>query len=76
MFEKLGQIPSQYRKTLTRDNGSENKDFKTVEATLGLSVYFAHPYHSWERGSNENYNGLLRPSFLKEPTGVPLPMKY
>lgn len=65
LFEKLGQIPSQYRKTLTRDNGSENKDWKTVEATLGLAVYFAHPYHSWERGSNENCNGLLRRLFPK-----------
>lgn len=65
LFEKLGQIPPPYRKTLTRDNGSENKDWKTVEATLGLSVYFAHPYHSWERGSNENCNGLLRRFFPK-----------
>jgi len=65
LFEKLSQIPALYLKTLTRDNGPENKDFKTVEATLGLSVYFAHPYHSWERGSNENCNGLLRRFFPK-----------
>jgi len=65
LFEKLGQIPQQYRKTLTRDNGSENKDYKTVQATLGLSVYYANPYHSWERGSNENCNGLLRRFFPK-----------
>ena len=65
LFEKLSQIPSQYRHTLTRDNGSENKDYKTVQATLGLTVYFAHPYHSWERGSNENCNGLLRRFFPK-----------
>ncbi|MFT5037438.1 MAG: IS30 family transposase [Candidatus Azotimanducaceae bacterium] len=65
LFEKLNQIPQKYRKTLTRDNGSENKDWKTVQATLGLSVYFAHPYHSWERGSNENCNGLLRRFFPK-----------
>jgi len=65
LFEKLRQIPSQYRHTLTRDNGSENKEYKKVEAVLGLSVYFAHPYHSWERGSNENCNGLLRRFFPK-----------
>ncbi len=65
LFEKLGQIPPEYRKTLTRDNGSENKDYETVQATLGMSVYFAHPYHSWERGSNENCNGLLRRFFPK-----------
>lgn len=66
LFEKLSQIPTQYRKTLTRDNGSENKDYKTVQAVLGLSVYFANPYHSWERGSNENCNGLLRRFFPKK----------
>jgi IS30 family transposase len=65
LFEKLRQIPSQYKKTLTRDNGSENKEYKNVEAVLGMSVYFAHPYHSWERGSNENCNGLLRRIFPK-----------
>lgn len=65
LFEKLKQIPQQYRKTLTRDNGSENKEYQKVEKTLGLSVYFAHPYHSWERGSNENCNGLLRRFFPK-----------
>jgi transposase, IS30 family len=65
LFEKLGQIPQEYRKTLTRDNGPENKDYRTVEDMLGLSVYFAHPYHSWERGSNENCNGLLRRFFPK-----------
>lgn len=65
LFEKLASIPSPYLKTLTRDNGSENKDYDTVQATLGLSVYFAHPYHSWERGSNENCNGLLRRFFPK-----------
>jgi len=75
LFEKLGQIPPQYRKTLTRDTGSENKDWKTVEVTLGLSVYVAHPYHFWERGSNENGNGFCGVSFPKELTGVPLLVK-
>ena len=65
LFEKLERVPQKYRKTLTRDNGSENKEYKKVEKTLGVSVYFAHPYHSWERGSNENCNGLLRRLFPK-----------
>lgn len=65
LFEKLESIPSPYLKTLTRDNGSENKAYIHVGETLGLSVYFAHPYHSWERGSNENCNGLLRRFFPK-----------
>ena len=65
LCKKLTKIPSEYRKTLTRDNGSENKEYANVEEELGLKVYFAHPYHSWERGSNENCNGLLRRYFPK-----------
>lgn len=65
LFEKLGNIPSAYLKTLTRDNGPENKDYENVEKELGLNVYFAHPYCSCERGSNENCNGLLRRFFPK-----------
>jgi IS30 family transposase len=66
VFAKLSKIPKKYRKTLTRDRGSENKDYKTVEKELGLSVYFAHSYCSWERGSNENSNGLFRRYFPKK----------
>jgi IS30 family transposase len=47
-------------KTVTADNGKEFADFKKMEAELGVSVYFARPYHSWERGLNENTNGLVR----------------
>lgn len=65
LTEKLKNIPSKYLKTLTRDNGSENKNWKYVESVLGVKVYYAHPYHSWERGSNENCNGLLRRFFPK-----------
>ena len=47
-------------KTLTLDNGTEFHGFKELEAKLGIQVYFAQPYHSWERGTNENTNGLIR----------------
>ena len=47
-------------KTLTLDNGSEFHGFKELERVLGIQVYFAQPYHSWERGTNENTNGLIR----------------
>jgi IS30 family transposase len=47
-------------KSITADNGTEFHDYKSVEAATGVKFYFATPYHSWERGINENLNGLLR----------------
>lgn len=51
--------------TVTLDNGSENTNWKDMEEVLQTSVYYAHPYHSWERGTNENTNGLIREYFPK-----------
>jgi IS30 family transposase len=47
-------------KTITADNGTEFHGYKTIERKAGLEFYFATPYHSWERGTNENTNGLIR----------------
>ena len=47
-------------KTITFDNGTEFHDYKELEAKTGVKCYFATPYHSWERGTNENTNGLIR----------------
>lgn len=47
-------------KTITADNGAEFHDYKTVEAITDVPFYFATPHHSWERGTNENTNGLIR----------------
>lgn len=47
-------------KSLTLDNGTEFHGFAELERELGIEVYFAQPYHSWERGTNENTNGLIR----------------
>jgi len=47
-------------KTITFDNGTEFHDFRLLEERFPVKVYFATPYHSWERGCNENFNGLLR----------------
>lgn len=52
-------------KTITFDNGLEFSDHETIAAGLGADVYFAHPYSSWERGINENTNGLIRQYFPK-----------
>lgn len=51
--------------TLTTDNGKEFAKHKELSERLHFDYYFAHPYHSWERGSNENYNRLLRHYFPK-----------
>lgn len=46
-------------KTITSDNGTEFHDYRKIEQTTGTTIYFATPYHSWERGTNENANGLI-----------------
>lgn len=46
--------------TITADNGSEFHNYKKVEKALDADVYFALPHHAWERGTNENTNGLIR----------------
>lgn len=51
--------------TVTLDSGSENTNWKDMEEATHASVYYAHPYHSWERGTNENTNGLIREYFPK-----------
>ena len=47
-------------RTITADNGTEFHDYATIERTTGTQFYFATPHHAWERGTNENTNGLLR----------------
>jgi len=56
----LGQLPAEMRDTLTVDNGKEFAKHEALAEELGLSIYFAHAYSAWERGTNENTNGLLR----------------
>ena len=52
-------------KTITFDNGGEFADHASITRALGCKIYFAKPYHSWQRGFNENTNGLLRRFFPK-----------
>jgi IS30 family transposase len=54
------KIPRRWRKTITTDNGSEFVEHKQLGSRLGFKTFFANPYSSWERGSNENTNGLIR----------------
>ena len=62
----MAAIPCFLRKTLTRDRGTENMGWEDIEKVLSLSVHFAHSYCSYERGSNENLNGLVRRFFPKK----------
>jgi IS30 family transposase len=64
--QKFRRIPKAKRKTMTFDNGTEFSDWERFEKLTGMFVYFAYPYHSWERGTNENTNGLLRQYFPKD----------
>lgn len=61
----LCAVPESLRRTLTLDNGSEGARFDTIEQQTGIQVYFAAPYAAWQRGTNENTNGLLRQYFPK-----------
>ena len=60
MIRVLWRLPRALRQTLTLDNGSEHSRWRSIERYGGVKVFFAHPYHSWERGTNENTNGLIR----------------
>ena len=51
--------------TITTDNGKEFAMHQEIAKELDVEYYFAHPYHSWERGANENLNGLVRQYFPK-----------
>jgi IS30 family transposase len=63
---RFERIPKDKKKTVTYDNGSEFAEYEMIEKETGMDVFFANPYHSWERGSNENTNGLIRQFFPKK----------
>jgi IS30 family transposase len=54
-------------KTITFDNGKEFAQHQNIDAALGSTTYFAQPYSSWQRGTNENTNGLIRQYIPKIP---------
>ena len=65
VVKRMGELPVKLRKSLTVDNGPENQDYKRLELELDIDCYYAHPYCSGERGTNENTNGLVRWYFPK-----------
>ena len=63
--KRFADLPQQVRRTITMDNGPENRSWQPIEEATGANCFFAHPYSSWERGTNENTNGLIRDYFPK-----------
>ena len=62
----LNEFNSKFIKTLTVNRGKEFTGYTDLESTLKVDVYFANPYSSWQRGRNENTNGLIREFFSKK----------
>lgn len=63
--KRFKKLPKYKRQTITYDNGVQFAEHEALERDIDISVYFAYPYHSWERPTNENTNGLLREYFPK-----------
>jgi transposase, IS30 family len=62
---KIQTLPEALRRSLTWDQGPEMRDWKQVHIDAAVDVYFCDPHAPWQRGSNENTNGLLRQYFPK-----------
>lgn len=68
LLKLMGPLSDRF-KTITADNGTEFHRYKAIEKATNVPFYFADPYHSWQRGSNENTNGLIR-QYLPKGTSM------
>lgn len=66
---RLRKFPKRFRLTLTQDNGPENTEHQLLAQEVKIDVFFAHAYHAWEKGSNENINGRIR-RFIPKRTSM------
>ena len=65
LIQSLGELPESLRRSLTWDQGAEMAQHKQFSMTTDMAVYFCDPASPWQRGTNENTNGLLRQYFPK-----------
>ena len=65
IIKTLSQFPQKMVKTITCDRGSEFVKWEYIEKSLKCDIYFTEPYRAWQKGSNENSNGLLREFYPK-----------
>lgn len=75
LFDAVKDLPGQMRKSLTWDQGTEMAQHAALTLDANLPVYFAHAHSPWERGTNENTNGLIR-EYLPKGTELPSDMSY
>ena len=71
IIDKLADVPHSLRLSLTWDQGSELAQHRKIASELGLDVYFCDPHSPWQRGTNENTNGLLR-QYMPKGTNLSL----
>jgi IS30 family transposase len=65
LVTKIQTLPTVLRQSLTWDQGLEMRDWKQVSVAIDIDIYFCDPHSPWQRGTNENTNGLLRQYFPK-----------
>jgi len=76
IIRRMKPLPAHARRTITYDNGSENVLHEFINDQLNTDSYFCNPYHSWEKGSVENVNGLIRRFLPKKTDFAKITHKY
>jgi len=71
IIKRMNNLPELLKKSITADNGLENSGHKMISKKLGVNFYFCHAYHSWEKGTVENTNGIIR-RYIPKGTSIDL----